>query len=322
MLFRPFVGHCPKIDLTQMIAPIFRIDLSSGKARLIGTGFWITEIGHLITARHVVDENIEGGRDRGPIFAVQILEDHRTSIRLFSQSHLHPMLDLALAHTVVSPGNIELPTKPVTMSIDTFREDDEVFSYAVLSEAQSFENETTPGITTAYFHGQLYCTEVATTLDLRFAVRLSFGAIKEVFHEKRDATIYPYPCVQSNVPIYGGNSGGPLFDIRGRVRAISASSYEGTDISFHIPIHCALLLKASAASMGIAASREERWSVGELGVSQQLRFSPPLLDLHQPWRSVGVWLKYVLGCLARFECPSGQIEFFTSLTNLRSPRDP
>lgn len=311
MYFKPYPGRRPMIDLLQVIAPIFRIDLASGKPQLIGTGFWITEVGHLVTARHVVDENLVGAEDRGPIFAVQTFEDRSTAVRNFVQSDLHPVLDLALTKTAASPGNPERPTRPVTMSIDVFDLGDEVFSFAVLSDAKVFENEASPGITTARFKGRLHCAELAITSDVGFAVRLSFGNITEIFHKRRDATIYPYPCVQSNVPIYGGNSGGPLFDMRGCVRAVSASSYEGTDISFHIPVYCALVLQTSSASMGMEDSAEPRWSIGELGASQRLKFSPPLLDLHRPLRSVGVWLKYVSGCLARLERPSGQIEIIS-----------
>jgi len=57
------------VGLLTGIAPIFRIDLDSRTAVLVGTGFWVTSVGHLVTAWHVMAENIGmTGIDRGPIF--------------------------------------------------------------------------------------------------------------------------------------------------------------------------------------------------------------------------------------------------------------
>jgi hypothetical protein len=42
------------------IAPIYKVSLE-GNVDLIGTGFWITEKGHLVTAWHVIADNI--GKD-------------------------------------------------------------------------------------------------------------------------------------------------------------------------------------------------------------------------------------------------------------------
>lgn len=312
MLFKPYPGTGAPIDLLQVIAPVFRLDEIGGQAHLIGTGFWVTEFGHLITARHVIDENIHAGADRGYIFAIQTFADRSVAVRNFAKSDLHPLFDLALSETTVQTGHPDRPTNPVTMSIEEPQVGDEVFSFAILSEEQQFNDEAIPGITTAYFAGSIAALELSLVTDIRFAVRLSFGSITEIFREKRDQVIYPYPCLQSNVPIYGGNSGGPLFDVRGRVRAISASSYEGTDISFHIPVYCALALEARTCSLGITEAGTDRRNISELAIRQKVRFLPPLLDAERPLFGVGVWLKYALKCLARLERPSFQLDFFVT----------
>jgi len=299
LLFKPYPGRRNPIDLLQSIAPVFRLDVESGYVHLVGTGFWVTEVGHIITARHVLDENIHRGVDRGPIFAVQAFADRSVAVRNFVKSDLHPLFDLALSQTIISPGNVDQPTAPVVMSIDDLKAGDEVFSFAVLSDGQKFDNEVIPGVTTACFDGSTFVTELSVTADIRFSVRLSFGSVTEVFPERRDKTIYPYPCVQSNVPIYGGNSGAPLFDVRGRVRAISASSYEGTDISFHIPTYCALDLQTTASSTGLVAAGPDQKSLLDLAIRQRICFRPPLLDFDQPIASAAVWIKYVLGSLLR-----------------------
>ncbi|SRR6266852_2203222 len=59
------------------IAPIYKVSFE-GEAELIGTGFWVTEKGHLITAWHVIADNIgKDGVDTGPIYAMQTLENRR-----------------------------------------------------------------------------------------------------------------------------------------------------------------------------------------------------------------------------------------------------
>lgn len=50
MLFKPFPGTRKEVDLLTGIAPVFRIDLESRTAVLVGTGFWVTSVGHLVTA--------------------------------------------------------------------------------------------------------------------------------------------------------------------------------------------------------------------------------------------------------------------------------
>jgi hypothetical protein len=50
MLYKPYGGARKELDLLGAIAPVFRIDLRTNQARLIGTGFWATAFGHLVTA--------------------------------------------------------------------------------------------------------------------------------------------------------------------------------------------------------------------------------------------------------------------------------
>src|SRR5437763_14212246 len=88
------------------IAPIYKVSLE-GKADLIGTGFWITEKGHLITAWHVIADNIgDDGQDRGPIYAAQITSDSRIVLRVLRKSDKHPEYDLAYSETV-GPGGYD-----------------------------------------------------------------------------------------------------------------------------------------------------------------------------------------------------------------------
>jgi len=74
------------------------------------------------------------------------------------------------------------------------------------------------------------------------------------------------PFIQTDVPINPGSSGGPLFDMNGRVIAINSSIYSKTGgyqgLSFAIPIDVAMDVKAQLLSTG-------RVSRGQLGVTVQ-----------------------------------------------------
>jgi hypothetical protein len=83
------------------IAPIYKVSLE-GEAKLIGTGFWITEAGHLISAWHVIEDNIaEDGIDRGPIYAMQSVGGGAAIPRVLRKTHKHKIFDLSLSETLV-----------------------------------------------------------------------------------------------------------------------------------------------------------------------------------------------------------------------------
>lgn len=310
MHFKPYPGTRKEIDLITGIAPVFRLDPATGAVSLVGTGFWVTERGHLITARHVVQENIgTDGVDRGPIFAVQTFSDRSIIVRNFRKSDLHPEFDLALSETITAPPSMERSTTPIAMSLDELSVHDPVFSFAVLNDDQDFPEERIPGYTAFNFAGELHSDFGAETVMIKFAVRLSFGNVKEIFKKMRDSVMMPFPCIQSDVPIYGGNSGGPLFDIRGRICSVHSSSFEGTDISYHLPIEGVLHLTMRAQSIGLECITRRSRSILELAALQIVRFDPPILDADRPVRSFFLWLRYALGCGLRRERPSLQIHF-------------
>ncbi|MCJ9708196.1 serine protease [Bordetella hinzii] len=319
MIFKPYPGTRREIDLLTKIAPVFRIDSESGEAHLVGTGFWITDAGHLVTAWHVVEENISGdGIDRGPIFAVQTFPDRSIVVRNFRKSDKHPSFDLALSETVVAPPAIDRPTSPITISLDELGVGDPVFSFSVSSDDQVFADEKLPGHTAYRFVGELL-SEVPTT-TLKFAVRLSFGHVSQIFEKMRDRVMLPFPCIQTDVPIYGGNSGGPLFDVRGRVCAVHCTSFGGTDVAFHVPIQGVLRLQMSTQSMGMKDPTRKYCSVLELGVTDKVSFDPPMLDADRLARSFGRWVWYAIKCIARRERPSANVHFATAKEMMGHPK--
>lgn len=301
--------HLKESDLLTGIAPIFRIDRNVNEAKLVGTGFWVTESGHLITARHVVDENIgEDGVDTGPIFAIQTFADQSVAVRVFKSTDKHPVFDMALSETTLAPQQRNGPTAPLKLSLDDLAVGDPVFSFAVLAQEQTFENEKAAGATLHQFHGEICCEYLTQATPLSFAVRLVFGSVSQIFETMRDRVMLPFPCIQSDVPIYGGNSGGPLLDMRGRICAIHCTSFGGNDIAFHVPLWGALNLRTRAHSVGIDDAAKPYRTIGELALQQHVRFDPPVLDATRPIRSLLRWIGYVIKSLLQGKRPSMTID--------------
>lgn len=270
-------------------------------------------MGHLVTVWHVVQENIGSkGVDRGPIFAIQTFPDRSIVVRSFSKSDKHPHFDLALSETMTAPPLADRPTVPISMSLDELCVSDPVFSFAVLADDQIFQNEKMPGHTVYRYKGDISNDFLAGPTAIKFAVRLSFGYVSAIFEKMRDRIMLPFPCIQTDVPIYGGNSGGPLFDVRGRICALHCTSFGGNDVAFHIPIQGVLQLRTRALSLGIEDMATPHLSILELAILQRVLFEPPMLDADRPVRSILQWLWYATKCLAKREFPSKRLHVVTS----------
>ena len=258
------------------IAAIYKVSFD-GEATLIGTGFWITETGHLITAWHVIEDNIgQDGVDRGPIYAMQALGNGKAIPRVLRKSHKHKIFDLALSETQVFGGPHAYPTQPLPMTLDEPEIGDPLFTYAFLSHDQQFCDEKYQGVSTSGFHGLLAIPDLSLTYELSFQARVGFGHLIEIFKEARDRVLLPFPCFQSDIPLYGANSGGPVFNTKGRICAVNCTSFAGQDVSFHIPLKGILELGARDIEF-IPEDPAPRWrTVAELGLAKRVPFHPSL----------------------------------------------
>jgi len=283
-------------DLLPGIAPVFRVDMQTAQAHLIGTGFWLTGTGHLITARHVIEENIgTDGVDLGPIFAVQTFADRSIEVRNFVKSDKHPHFDLALSETSAAGPPIDGPTHTLPLTLEEPGIGEPVFSFAVLSADQSFAGEERPGRTSAVFEGEMWMEKVGV-VRIRFAVRRNAGQVTDIFHKMRDRVMLPFPCMQTDVMIYGGNSGGPLLDRRGRICGVHCSSYDGAPIAFHVPVRGILSLRMRRKGPMLRPSRLRIATAGVLAGKGLIKFDPPALSLNYPFRSGARWIAHLVMC--------------------------
>jgi hypothetical protein len=264
------------VDGITGIAPIFKVSFG-GQATLIGTGFWLTEKGHLVTAWHVIADNIgKNGVDEGPICAMQTYADRRVVPRVLRKTSQHRTYDLALSETIGPAGYDADPTWTFAITMEEPKVRDFIGTYSFLSIDQNFDGEKYEGITTDTFSAVLAIPDLDLICDLKFATRINRGKILEVFPDRRDTVMMPFPCFRSDIPIYGGNSGGPVFDKEGRVCGINCTSYKGQDIAFHMPLKGILDLRARDIEFFPEDPVPRNRSVFEMGLAKRVIFHPPL----------------------------------------------
>ncbi len=77
---------------------------------------------------------------------------------------------------------------------------------------------------------------------------VSVGEIIEVYPEKRDSFLLPFPAIRINAKFEGGMSGGPIFDDQGQLIGIVCSSYDQIDSEDHLS-YATLLWPLMATSL-------------------------------------------------------------------------
>jgi len=262
------------------IAPIYKVSFQ-GEPELIGTGFWVTTRGHFVTAKHVIDDNIGAdGVDRGMIYAICMTPDRQFHPRPLRCTYRHEIFDLALSETI-GPDGPEDPddantvvTWPVALTLNELKAGDRVHTHAFVSGNQPFFAGKEPGQTTSEFNATMAVPNLNIVYDLHFRTRRESGRVGEVFPKMRDKVMLSFPCFQSEMPIYGANSGGPVFDDHGRVCGVNCSGYEGTDISFHTPISSVIELRVPGIEFIPEDPTPRSRNLAELGLARRVVFKP------------------------------------------------
>lgn len=261
------------------LAAIYKVSLS-GEAKLIGTGFWVTEKGHLVTAWHVIEDNIGAdGVDAGPIYAMSMSPERVHTPRVLRTSMRHPKFDLALSETRCPDDSGATATWPLPMTLAEPKVGDEVFTHAFVAAGQRFFDGAYPGLTTSRFTPTLSIPDLGAVFELDYITRMERGHVREIFEEARDSVMLPFPCFQSEMPIYSANSGGPVFDAKDRICGVNCSSYEGTNISYHIPVKGVLDLFASDIELLPEDPHPRERSLLELGLARRAPFDPLLIEV-------------------------------------------
>lgn len=67
---------------------------------------------------------------------------------------------------------------------------------------------------------------LADMLELDAGIRVTSGPVTQHFAQRRDSVTAKYPCLEIDAPLYGGMSGGPVFDQRGGLVALGSRSLD------------------------------------------------------------------------------------------------
>lgn len=208
----------------EAIVPIFK-QLSDGQFKFIGTGFFISVNGILVSAKHVLLDVFENGQQNAAIGILQLFPNNHYTIRRFLRCTTHETADVGIA--IAAPLFHYKTQKPflnkiLTISKKELEPDDLVHTYAYPTTTVEQNEKQTLNVQALYFDGK----------------------VTEVFPNGRDRILLPAPCYQTTMNLHGGSSGGPVFNSKGQVCGINSTGFDGClDISFVSRIQEILNLK-------------------------------------------------------------------------------
>lgn len=194
---------------------------------VIGTGFYITDNGIFVTARHVIDEVCVNGRQIAPLFIVH----PRSETSLFGPTGwlLRPIMqcwtdgvaDIVLGAAATATNNLT----GETLVHWTWR-----ISWVVPQIGTSVGTYAFPGQDRIGEDGKVFV----------FRADYYAGQLQEAA-DFRDKVMLPFPYLQVNFRMHGGTSGGPII-ANGRVIGVNCSEYAPTGqeaaLAFGTQIRC------------------------------------------------------------------------------------
>lgn len=191
------------IDPHTCIFPILK-EMPDGSARLVGTGFFITMLGHFVTAKHVIFDvyDIDNNVQKAPLHAVHFVKGSSVLVRDITEISYHNVSDIAVGkmdyHVINATG------RPLTNHVPTFTTEIPPLGSSVVTYAY-------PESDADFRRGELS------------AFRPSFYSGKMLSHsdEARDRVMVSWPHIETSINVLGGASGGPVFDENGRIFGIN-----------------------------------------------------------------------------------------------------
>lgn len=191
---------------------------NDGNFYLIGTGFFITDTGLFVTAKHVLLDVIDAnGAQTHPIVLVHFLGDGY-KIRPILRCTSHDIADISVG--IAAPMNHNTLGTPLKNKLLHLTQRVPAVGQRVCTYA--YPKSTIK-------HGEIQ--------ELHFYPDFFDGYVREHFPGGRDSVLMPGPCAQTSMYIHGGASGGPVFDPSGKVCGINSTGFENDNLSFITPIH-------------------------------------------------------------------------------------
>jgi hypothetical protein len=136
---------------------------------------------------------------------------------------------------------------------------------------------------------------VPGTLELAGRMRVTSGEVRRSYPKGRDRGLVPWPSLEVDAPLYGGMSGGPVFDAKGGLIGLGSRSFNMGSTQEPSPMVVALLWPALGTPFPLADGSGKMTTLLELdqrfmqierpeAVQVKVTENPPgRLNTYTPW---------------------------------------
>lgn len=207
------------VDPAFAIFPIMKTN-KNGIVSLVGTGFFISNNGLFLTAKHVLMDVFDPQTDEqtASIFLFQNHRNNTYTIRPILRCVSHNVADISVGVAAPLTNKDGEPVKNnfLCLSSKINNENSKVFTYAYPRTV----TESSPDDHKIYLYADFY-----------------EGVLQTIYPNGRDSVLMPGSCCQTSMYIHGGASGGPVFNEHGTVFAVNSTGFDDDSLSFITPIN-------------------------------------------------------------------------------------
>lgn len=216
-------GDGKKADPVTAIFPILKQG-SDGQFTLLGTGFFISDNGIFVTAKHVLLDVLDRatGEQTHALLLIQIRGDGSYIPRPILRCTSHDSADITVG--IAAPLNHNVTGEELKNKILNLKNSVPAVGRRVSTYAYPASKVFNIG-------------ELSEKTEFWFYSDFFDGVVEELHLEGRDRTMLPGPCMRTSMYVHGGASGGPVFDSSGKVIGVNSTGFTDDNLSYITPIY-------------------------------------------------------------------------------------
>lgn len=206
--------------IEKILFPIFRwLDPKKKSCKPVGTAFLISENGLFITAKHVL--TLRGKIKNPKLFGIYPANDHSVPKYPVKKVILSDDADIGL-------GILELKSNKKA----------KVFRLECKPHLCSTIPSEGEVVSTCVYRDNSYFFRPSHKLKPKVEYKWEFGTVRKYYPDGRDSYLLPGPCVETQMTLRSGVSGGPIINNDGFIIGVNSTSFSGhdRDISYFSPI--------------------------------------------------------------------------------------
>lgn len=210
--------HCAPEHVALAMECVFPL-CAQGKGkkwRFIGTAFFINHFGVFVTAKHVIQEFLDGrsSPEDDALCGFLVMRDNTVAPLRVLHASAHLTADVAVGRLALlqnrETGEIR-PTMSFPMTMKPAPVGQQAFTFA---------------------YPQTVVDASQSPQKFQIAPWFFDGAVTQHFPSGRDRVMLPGNVYETCITIKGGASGGPVYDENGNVFGVNSTGIDGTDISY------------------------------------------------------------------------------------------